>query len=257
MQWAKGSEMESVEKSAQWKPTFVVKRGGKWVSNPGEIRPSSFLTASLKVDIYVELLQKYAKGALIDLGCGNAPYFGAYSTANVSSVTWADWDSSYHKGLKKDVVVDLNQPFPLGGDAYATVFMSEVLEHVTYPEATIKEVVRILKPGGVAIVGVPFMYWLHEEPHDFHRFTRHKLMRMASDNGLEVVEFKVAGGGPDVIHDVMMKMAFIKGGKAWTIVGHALVRTYMGLRRVWPLRKLVKRWAGKFPLGYVAVYRKR
>ena len=60
-------------------------------------------------------------------------------------------------------------PFPdgvfqrVGGDA--------VLEHVEQPEAVMREIERVLAPGGFAHVVTPFCHPFHEYPRDFRRFT--------------------------------------------------------------------------------------
>ena len=46
-----------------------------------------------------------------------------------------------------------NMPFQDG--SYDSVICSEVLEHVPVPEESIKELIRVLKPGGVLALSVP------------------------------------------------------------------------------------------------------
>lgn len=70
-----------------------------------------------------------------------------------------------------DVVSQANRlPFATG--TVDIVISIAVLEHVPDPEAAISELVRILKPGGLAYVFVPFIQGFHAAPHDYQRFTR-------------------------------------------------------------------------------------
>ncbi|MFW0788801.1 class I SAM-dependent methyltransferase [Gordonia sp. CPCC 205333] len=47
---------------------------------------------------------------------------------------------------------------PYADDSFDVVLMSEILEHIPSDEAAISEMVRVLKPGGIAAVTVP-RYW--------------------------------------------------------------------------------------------------
>ena len=51
-------------------------------------------------------------------------------------------------------VSNINQ-MPFNDGAYDSVICSEVLEHVPSPEESIKELIRVLKPGGILALSVP------------------------------------------------------------------------------------------------------
>ena len=55
------------------------------------------------------------------------------------------------------------------------VCMFEVLEHTTKPHIAIKNVYKILKKGDYFLASVPFNFHIHDEPHDYFRFTEHGL----------------------------------------------------------------------------------
>jgi SAM-dependent methyltransferase len=46
-----------------------------------------------------------------------------------------------------------------------------LLLHCKYPHKVIAEIHRILKPGGMVYLSVPFIFPTCEDPHDYHRFT--------------------------------------------------------------------------------------
>ncbi len=62
------------------------------------------------------------------------------------------------------------------------------------PEKALQECNRVLKPGGVAIYSVPFIWHLHEEPRDFYRYTKYGLKHLFEKTGFEVVEIKPLSG---------------------------------------------------------------
>ncbi|MFM2126338.1 MAG: hypothetical protein RL328_2789 [Acidobacteriota bacterium] len=83
-----------------------------------------------------------------------------------------------------DVAADAARlPFP---DAtFQRVECDAVLEHVEQPDAVMREIERVLLPGGFAHVVTPFCHPFHEYPKDFRRFTPDGLALLRG--GLRVV----------------------------------------------------------------------
>lgn len=50
---------------------------------------------------------------------------------------------------------DLNEPLPTSNGAFDLVIAAEVIEHLENPRAMAREVFRLLRPGGTAIVSTP------------------------------------------------------------------------------------------------------
>ena len=70
-------------------------------------------------------------------------WFGTYTTADINSA-----------GV--DVVVDLTAA-DLPDESYDVVYASHVLEHIPADNLALKEIVRILRPGGFAVLPVPLV----------------------------------------------------------------------------------------------------
>lgn len=68
------------------------------------------------------------------------------------------------------------------------------MEHLEEPERAIRECYRLLKPGGVAVYGVPFIWHLHEEPRDFFRYTKYGLQYLFEKVGFEIIELNALSG---------------------------------------------------------------
>ena len=83
-----------------------------------------------------------------------------------------------------DIVADVEQlPFPDG--IFQRVECDAVLEHVRHPEQAMREMRRVLAPGGYLHLVTPFCHPFHEYPKDYRRFTIDGLRELAA--GLEPV----------------------------------------------------------------------
>ena len=83
-----------------------------------------------------------------------------------------------------DVAADAHS-LPFRDGAFQRVECDAVLEHVRSPEDVMREIRRVLAPGGYAHVVTPFCHPFHEYPKDYRRFTIDGLRELAG--GLEVV----------------------------------------------------------------------
>lgn len=62
---------------------------------------------------------------------------------------------------------------PFQDSSFDVVICSELLEHVFNPLAVLHEIHRTLRPGGIVLICVPFLYHIHGDPYDFGRYTDH------------------------------------------------------------------------------------
>ncbi|HBY58890.1 MAG TPA: hypothetical protein DEH78_03655 [Solibacterales bacterium] len=75
---------------------------------------------------------------------------------------------------------------PFRDGVFTRVECDAVLEHVRCPEQVMREIERVLAPGGHAHVVAPFCHPFHEYPRDYRRWTLDGLDQLAG-GGLEVV----------------------------------------------------------------------
>jgi SAM-dependent methyltransferase len=87
-----------------------------------------------------------------------------------------------------DRVLDVRAMPEVADASYDAVFCSGVLEHVDDVWAAVRECERILRPGGVFLVGVPFQQRIHCAPGDFWRFTAYGVRYLLRDFDLEALE---------------------------------------------------------------------
>ncbi len=130
----------------------------------------------------------YARGRLLDLGCGNAPY-KAWFGAKVGQYVTADFPP-----ISQAVQVACSaETLPFQDASFDTVLCTQMLEHVPHPWLAAGEMARILKPGGVLILSCPQYWGLHEIPHDYFRFTPYGLRVLFPESGWEWKEHRQQG----------------------------------------------------------------
>lgn len=190
-----------------WQPTKYALVDGllKASDDTRELNPSSVLVAELTARFYNRVIPDFAHGRLLDLGCGKQPMYGLYRHF-VDEVVAADWESSLHDNPRIDVFCDLGKVLPFDDASFDTVIFSDVLEHLPDPALAMSEIARILRHGGVLLLNTPFLYWIHEAPHDFYRHTRFSLERLVREAGLELPVLAQLGGAFDVLADVVGKL---------------------------------------------------
>lgn len=119
----------------------------------------------------------------LDVGCGHKPY------ADLLQGLWHVGVNLDHRDASPDVCADAAR-LPLPAGCAHLVLCSQVLEHVPDPDAVLGELYRVMAPGARLVLSVPFFWPLHEEPHDYQRFTVHGLKRQLAMAGLVGVEVR-------------------------------------------------------------------
>jgi SAM-dependent methyltransferase len=79
-----------------------------------------------------------------------------------------------------DVVADLHR-LPFRDEAFDCVFCTGTLQHVRNPGQAVREMYRVLRPGGVVHIDVAFMQGYMRDPDDFWRFTVDGLKLLCQD----------------------------------------------------------------------------
>lgn len=153
----------------------------------GPLAPN-WLVEHIAARYIVDAAGRWARGRVLDVGCGAMPYAHAFGE---------------YVGLEYDVKRYPHARPHIGGSAlhlpvrdasFDTVFSSQVLEHVPEPWRMVEEMARVLKPGGCLLISAPHIWGLHEVPHDYFRFTCYGLQHLVERVGLEVVEVRPMAG---------------------------------------------------------------
>lgn len=132
------------------------------------------------------------RGIVLDVGCADRwiePHL-------VPDVRYVGLDypptGSCLYSARADVLADAaNLPF-VTASADAIICL-EVLEHMRDPHAALHEFFRVLKPKGVLVFSMPFMYPIHDAPHDYQRLTEYGLRRDLTAAGFDIIRLNKTG----------------------------------------------------------------
>lgn len=146
--------------------------------------------------IISNFLEKYLANqrnfTILDIGCGAGGMIDHLSS--YGTVTGVDKDKQIARFNRKNGrkvihgdLVKLNLP----DSSFDLVSLLEVLEHVEDDVCGLKEVYRILKPGGIFFISVPafpFLWSSHDyASHHKRRYTKSELLKKLSKSGFRIL----------------------------------------------------------------------
>lgn len=134
-------------------------------------------------DFVREAAASLPEGAMVlDAGAGICPYQHYFSHVKYETADFCQVDKRYGQ---IDYVCDLSD-IPVEDSRYDVVLLTQVLEHLPEPRTILKEMRRILKPGGKLWCSAPLFCEEHETPYDFFRYTQFGFSHV-----LESARFKI------------------------------------------------------------------
>ena len=154
-------------------------------------------------------LSKIASGkTILDAGCGEQPYRKYCEHLIYKSQDFDKYDGKgSDKGLqcpnwqygKLDYVGNIwhidEKP-----ESFDVILCTEVLEHVPYPNDTIKEFSRLLRTGGILLLAAPFFCVPHMQPYFYYTgFSEEYYHHTITENGFQIVTIESNGNAFDVL----------------------------------------------------------
>lgn len=111
------------------------------------------------------------KGDVVDIGAGESPYKHLLTDKGVRYIGLDTHEAAKFGYGDQDVRYFDGKTMPFEDGSVDNLLCTEVLEHVEDPKAFADEMHRILKPGGSAVITVPWSARYHYIPFDYFRFT--------------------------------------------------------------------------------------
>lgn len=160
------------------------------------------------VDFLKVEINKLPKGKLIDVGAGESPW--KCWLKDETKYTGIDIRYSNEFGMSQrnsDVILYDGNTMPLEDKTFDSAICIEVLEHAADPEFLLSEISRVLKPGAILILTVPWSARRHHIPHDYHRFTKERLEILFEKSGFKDIEILERGNDYCVVANKLIVMA--------------------------------------------------
>ena len=167
-------------------------------------REERFIVPLLR-DAIADALARHAPGAgarVLDAGCGEQPLREAVERAGLEYHS-LDVQQNASGSVEYIGVLDGDLPAAMPRESYSLILCTEVLEHVARWDRAFANIASLLTRGGRVILTSPFVYPLHEEPHDYWRPTPYAVHDAAAAHGLRMIEEKRLGDSWDVLGTVL------------------------------------------------------
>ena len=128
---------------------------------------SNFSGQSVLRQLQYEHLEKIQlSGDVLDVGGGQrAKYLDLLRTPSTLRSVNID------PAIEPTHLVKPGQPLPFGDSSFDAIVSLNTLEHIYDASAVLREIFRVLRPGGSVHITVPFMFRIHGHPDDYFRAT--------------------------------------------------------------------------------------
>lgn len=172
---------------------------------------------AVELQAEVQPYLRHLTGLVLNAGAGHRPVNTGLPTLTM------DFDET----APVDFLADMHF-IPLRNQCVDSVLSVAVLEHTRIPWECARELWRVLKPGGTAVICVPFLQPEHAVPHDFFRYTVYGLQSMLEWAGFKVHSVERLGRQHRALAWVILEMNRASPWlKRWVI---AMLATFIARR---------------------------
>lgn len=168
-----------------------------------EIEPNQSNVAVFYRDAWIQRLSKKVKkgSKILDVGAGTVPYKKFFPHCIYKTHDFGEYQGQTKGPLLEnwkygaiDYISDISH-IPAKSSSFDIIICTEVFEHIPKPIEAIKEIARLLKPGGKLFLTAPLASGLHQEPYHFYGgFTPHFYRKFLPEHNLKIIKITPTGG---------------------------------------------------------------
>ena len=118
---------------------------------------------------YELLANSRFSGRVLDFGGGTKASYRERMRLWMSGCTYES--ANIDPSIAPTHLITSDQPLPIHDDCFDAIVTLNTLEHIYEIEKVLRELLRVLKPGGAFTATVPFLFRIHGHPDDFLRAT--------------------------------------------------------------------------------------
>ena len=161
----------------------------------------------------IEKFASHIKGEVLDVGAGErkryAEFFGQakkYLTMDINPENNPD-------------IVGRAEKIPLGDDSVDSIVCTQVLGDVFKLGRAIKEFSRVLRRNGILLLTESLAGEMHDEPHDYWRFTKFSLKKLLERNNFKIIAVDQRGGFFSTVAQIKIRYLLDR----WHLYDHKII----------------------------------
>jgi SAM-dependent methyltransferase len=104
---------------------------------------------------------------------------------------------------------------PFANRSFDLVISQEAVEHISDPFWAVREMARVLRPGGKLYLQAPFIIGYHPGPEDYWRFTHAGLRQLLEKSGLQCQTIDRAVGSGTALYRIMAEFWAVLAASCW------------------------------------------
>lgn len=182
-EWLKRRKLDQIAKLMKWRNRF--RREGSLyncltpdLAKMAGVEDTENVSRNAYDPKFEEIILDNPDKMILDVGAGYRPVDHA-NVVNLEIVRYPTTD-----------VLGVAEALPFKSGVFDYVHSNAVLEHVRNPFKCAEEIVRVLKPGGVFWIAVPFLQPYHGYPHHYYNMTHSGIKNLFSGK-CEIIEQSV------------------------------------------------------------------